>query len=434
MQRFASKGAAGGIVLLSCTIGALVWANSPWAASYEALWHTRVILGFGPYALQKDLHFWVNDFLMALFFFVVGLEIKRETLMGELASLRQASLPIMGALGGILVPASIYHFLNPEGPTAPGWGIPMATDIAFALGVLALLGSRVPLSLKVFLTALAIVDDLAAVLVIAVFYTAAISWPWLLLGALCLTASFAANRLGVRHTLPYGLIGCLLWLAIFLSGVHATIAGVALALTIPTRSVLRPRAFLEHARSVLRRFESASDREVPEDDSLIGDDLERQTAIEALEDGCEKAQSPLYRLEHALHPWVAFAIMPIFALANAGVPLSGDLRSSLTHPVTLGVILGLAVGKPLGIFTFTWLATRLQISSLPEGIRWSQIHGAAWLAGIGFTMSMFIANLALPDASLLTSAKLGILLASLGAGLIGYLLLRMAKLSPRYPA
>jgi NhaA family Na+:H+ antiporter len=430
-QEFAGREASGGILLLACTLVALVWANSPWAHLYTALWHTPFTVGLGSFNLSNELHFWVNDALMAVFFFVVGLEIKRELLAGELASPRQAALPILAALGGVVVPALLYSFLNSNGPGARGWGIPMATDIAFAIGVMALLGDRVPLGLKVFLTALAIVDDIAAVLVIAVFYTAHLVWGALGIAAFCLLLALAANRLGVRHPLPYALIGVVLWMSVLQSGIHATIAGVLLAFTIPSRTVINQREFLDYGRAVLNHFESASATE-PFD---ILSDIEQQTAIEALEDACEKVKPPLHRLESALHPWVTFLIMPLFALANAGVSLSGDLGQIMIQPITLGVALGLMLGKPIGVTLTSWLGVRIGLASLPEKVSWKHIHGAGWLAGIGFTMSLFMTGLAFTDDVRLTAAKLGILVASLCAGIVGsVILVRIRQLtSPTFP-
>ena len=417
-QTFAARESSGGILLLLATLVALLWANSPWAHSYFALWHTTVTLGFGAHAIAHDLHFWVNDALMALFFFVVGLEIKREFLVGELASPRQAALPIVAALGGILVPAAIYSLLNARGPGARGWGIPMATDIAFVIGVMALLGSRVPASLKVFLTALAIVDDIAAVLVIALFYTGQIFVGALGIAALCLIALAAANRLGVRHPMPYALLGLLLWISVLQSGVHATIAGVLLALTIPSRTELNPDEFLHHGRTVLDYFERTAQRE-----KTVMNDEEQQAAIEALESSCEQVQPPLHRLEHALHPPVTFFVMPVFALANAGLVFDERTLLSVAQPIPLGVVLGLLLGKPVGITLASWLAVRLRLGVLPEGSKWLQVHGAGWLGGIGFTMSIFVAGLAFKEEALLNMAKLGIFTASLLAGIVGSVLL-----------
>ena len=418
-QDFAARETSGGILLLACTIVALIWANSPWVKSYAALWHTHLTLGLGGFSLSHDLHFWVNDGLMAIFFFVVGLEIKRELLVGELASPRQAALPILAAIGGVVVPAVLYSALNARGPGAPGWGVPMATDIAFAIGVMALLGERVPLGLKVFLTALAIVDDIAAMLVIALFYTAEFAWGALALAGVCLVILFAVNRLGVRHPLPYALVGGVLWMAVLQSGVHSTIAGVLLAFMIPSRTELNQGDFLRDSRAVLNHFERAA----TESEQSVLRDAEQQMAIETLEDGCEKVQPPLHRMEHGLHPWVTFLIMPLFALANAGVPLFGDVWKAVGSPITLGVVVGLVLGKPIGITLASWLAVRLGWASLPESVSWKHIHGAGWLAGIGFTMSLFMAGLSFTDDAQLTAAKLGILTASLCAGMIGSVML-----------
>ena len=423
-QEFIHNQAAGGIVLLLCTVAALVWANSGWSETYTALWHTPVGLTFGNFTFLHDLHFLVNDGLMAVFFFVVGLEIKRELLAGELASPRKAALPILAALGGVLVPAAIYIAFNSGGPGRSGWGIPMATDIAFAIGVLALLGTRVPLGLKVFLTALAIVDDLAAVIVISVFYTSELNVQALLAAAVCVGFLLAANQLGARSPLPYAVIGVVLWFAVLQSGVHATIAGVVLAFTIPSRVAIDGDAFLAQGREALHMFEvaSASHKSVLNDEN-------QQVALEVLEDASERIQSPLLRMEQSLHPWVTFAIMPVFALANAGIALPSDVGGSLGHPITLGVIAGLLFGKPLGITLASWLAVRTGVARLPAGVTWGHIHGAGWLGGIGFTMSIFVAGLAFADAASLTLAKIGVLGASLMAGIVGsLLLLRTRKL------
>jgi Na+:H+ antiporter, NhaA family len=418
-QEFAQRETSGGILLLASAVAALVWANSPWAHYYTTLWHTPFTVELGRFNLSHQLHFWVNDALMAVFFFVVGLEIKREMLAGELASPRQAALPILAALGGVVVPAVLYTLLNASGPGARGWGIPMATDIAFAIGVMALLGDRVPLGLKVFLTALAIVDDIAAVLVIAVFYTANLAWGALGVAALCLLLATLINRLGVRHPLPYALIGALLWITVLNSGIHATIAGVLLAFTIPCHTAINQREFLVHGRAVLDHFEKAAETE-PYD---ILSDIEQQTAVEALEDACEKVQPPLHRLEQALHPWVTFVIMPLFALANAGVALTGDVGKIVVQPITLGVVFGLVLGKPIGVTLAAWLAVRFRLATLPANVSWKHIHGAGWLAGIGFTMSLFMTGLAFANDAQLTAAKLGILLASLCAGIVGSIIL-----------
>jgi NhaA family Na+:H+ antiporter len=416
-QAFLRLETASGLLLLSAAVVALAWANSPWAASYFAVWETHLLAGAGDLVIDQSLHHWINDGLMAVFFFVVGLEIKRELLMGELASPRRAALGVSAALGGMLVPAAIYATLNVGGVGAAGWGIPMATDIAFALGVLALLGNRIPLSLKVFLTAIAIVDDLGAVLVIAVFYTAELSWTALGLAAVVLAALVLVNRLGIRSPTPYALLGLVLWVALLESGVHATLAGVLLALTIPARRRIDATEFLRQAEVYLAEFaEDVQDgRREPTED--------QRDALHSLQVAAEHLGSPLVRLEHALHPWVAFAIMPVFALANAGVSLPGDVAGVLGSPVALGIVLGLVLGKPIGILTFSWVAVRLGLATLPAGIGWRQVGGVSLVCGIGFTMSLFIASLAFGDAALLDAAKIGILTASFISGSAGALVL-----------
>jgi NhaA family Na+:H+ antiporter len=420
-QRFAHTESAGGVVLLACAALALAWANSPWAASYFHLWETHVGVRVAGRALDLSLHHWINDGLMAVFFFVVGLEIKREMLVGELSSVRQAALPIAGALGGMLVPALIYVAINAGGAGSAGWGIPMATDIAFALGVLALLGPRVPVVLKVFLTALAIADDIGAVLVIALFYTSDLAWSALLAGGVILGALIALNVLGVRRPGAYLALGVLLWLAFLQSGVHATVAGVVLAMTIPSRTRVHEEEFLAVARGAIEEFDAAC-----QPGETVLTNRAQQEAIEALEHVSEGVQSPLFTMERKLHGAVAFFIMPVFALANAGVSLGG-LLDALSLPVTLGVVLGLVIGKPLGITLFAWLAVGVGWATLPAQASWRTLHGVSWLGGIGFTMSLFIAGLAFSDASLLDSAKVGILGASLVAGIAGWAMLRRVK-------
>ena len=418
-QDFTDKQSSGGIVLIAATVIALAWANSPWAESYVALWHTKLTVGVGDFSLSKDLTHWINDGLMAVFFLVVGLEIKREVLVGELLLYATRRCRWPPPLGGAVVPALIYLAINAGTEGSAGWGIPMATDIAFALGVLALLGEGVPVGLKVFLTALAIVDDIVAVLVIALFYTSEIAWGALGVGAVFLVALIVANLLGVGRTLVYAVLGVGLWLCFLLSGVHATIAGVLLALTVPAVSFMDPGAFLERSRYVLDRFEKAGEK----DENVLAND-ERQAALHALNHAAYKLEPPLHELEHALNPWVVFAIMPIFALANAGVELGGGIVEALTSPVALGIVLGLVVGKQLGVTLFAWLAVKSGVAELPEGIGWRHVYGASWLAGIGFTMSLFITDLAFSEDSLVEEAKLGILGASLIAGVVGWTILR----------
>lgn len=416
-QKFTALESSAGIVLLVCTVAALVWANSPAAASYLQLWHTEVGIAAGSWSLTKSLHHWINDGLMAIFFFVVGLEIKREILVGELASPRRALLPLAAAVGGMIVPAVIYAALNHGSEGAPGWGIPMATDIAFSLGVLALLGSRVPIGLKVFLTAFAIVDDLGAVLVIALFYTSELSATafWIAAGIVALLV--AANWRGVRNPYLYAGLGFLLWLAFLESGVHATIAGVVLAMTIPARPKIdRPR-FLTESRELIGAFENAT----PGHQTLDGS---QQAAVQALEERCEEVQSPMQRLEHGLHPWVSYLIMPVFALSNAGVSLVGNTGGVAFHTVTLGIVLGLFLGKQIGITLFAWIAVRFRLAAYPTGVTLRHIYGAGLLGGIGFTMSLFIASLAFASEPLLEYAKAGILVGSFVSGVFGWLVIR----------
>ncbi|HEX2209676.1 MAG TPA: Na+/H+ antiporter NhaA [Longimicrobium sp.] len=418
--RFTRTESAGGIVLIAATLVAIAWANSPWAESYHHLWETVVTIGAGPYALSYPLHYWINDGLMAVFFFLVGLEIKREFLVGELASVRRAALPIAAALGGMVVPAVLYAILNAGGPGERGWGIPMATDIAFALGVLALLGPRIPLSLKVFLAALAIVDDLGAVLVIAVFYTDQISWVALGVGFAMLAALVVANRLDARAPIVYVVLGVILWVAFLKSGVHATVAGVLLAMTIPARTRIDTEEFLDRGRRILDYFDAAG-----KEGTDVLTNRGQQAAIQEMENSCEAVQAPLQRIEHELHGPVAFGIIPLFALANAGVHVGGNLGEAFANPVALGIILGLVVGKPLGITLFAWLAVRMKLAALPAETTWQAIRGVSLLGGIGFTMSLFIAGLAFPGSPELNEdAKIGIFAASLVAGVVGFLLLR----------
>ena len=416
-QQFAHEESAGGIVLLACTVVALVWANSAWAGSYEHLWEQPLAVA----GLTLSLHHWINDGLMAVFFFVVGLEIKREFLVGELASARQAAFPMAGAVGGMVFPALIYVSLNAGGTGAAGWGIPMATDIAFALGVLALLGSRVPLALKVFLAALAIVDDIGAVLVIALFYTADLSWTALGWAGGVLALLAFGNRAGVRHPVPYAVFGIALWVAVLQSGIHATVAGVLLAMTIPARTRIDAGEFGRRARGALADLEQGS---LPGGTLLTN--AAQQAALRDIERLCEAAQAPLLKLETKLHGIVAFGIMPLFALANAGVRIDGPIGELAADPISLGVMLGLVLGKPIGITLLAWLAVRLGLAARPEGVSWAAVHAVSWLAGIGFTMSLFIAGLAFTSEAPLLAAKVGILGGSLLAGLVGALLLRRA--------
>ena len=419
LRNFLHTEASGGILLFVAAIAALVWANSPWSASYGALWHTPITIEVGEFRLAEDLHFWINDGLMAIFFFVVGLEIKRELLIGELTSIRRALLPVAGAIGGAVLPAAIFVAFTRGGEGSAGWGVPMATDIAFALGVLALLGSRVPIGLKIFVTALAIADDLMAIVVIAIFYSGDLSLLAFGAAAAVLGLLIAGNRLHVRNYLFYGVLGIALWMAVLASGIHATIAGVALALTVPARTRIDGHSFLVRARELIDAFEAA---DYPED---VRRSEARLSALSDLEHATEAIQTPLQRLEHGLHPWVAYFIVPLFALSNAGVALGTGVTAALGSPVAYGIVAGLLVGKQAGILGTAWIVVRMGWADLPAGVTWRHIWGAGCVAGIGFTMSLFIAELAFAgSAALLDVAKVAILAASVLAASIAWVVLR----------
>ncbi|MBL8001831.1 MAG: Na+/H+ antiporter NhaA [Flavobacteriales bacterium] len=411
---------AGGILLFAASIAALLWANSPWHAAYHHLWELPFSVDVAGHRLERTLHHWINDGLMAMFFFVVGLELKREMVGGELSDPRKALLPVAAGFGGMVAPALIYLLFNPPGTElARGWGVPMATDIAFALGILALLGDKVPAALKVFLATVAIADDLGSVLVIAFFYTEQIGWAYLAIGGGALALLIAANLLGVRSPVFFGVIGIgLLWTAFLLSGVHATIAGVLAALTIPARTRLSEPEFLARLRRLTDRFEGQAPNGLP---TLTA---EQMGTITAIKQAAAHAETPLQRLEQALHPLVAFVVLPLFALANAGVELPSDLPGAMEGTVFLGVLLGLLIGKPLGILATCWVLVRVRLARMSGGIRWGHLVGMSVLAGVGFTMSLFINELAFRDPDMVQQAKLAILMASLIAGAIGYLWLR----------
>ena len=416
-EQFIHHQTTSGILLMVCAVLALLLANSPFAEAYLHFIHTPIAIRFGDWALDKSLQHWINDALMAMFFFVVGLEIKREVLVGELARPRQAALPIIAALGGMLVPALLYYLLNPDGIAARGWGVPMATDIAFAVGALVLLGARIPRTLIMFLVALAIVDDLGAVLVIALFYTEQLAPGFLVIAALLCVMLIALNLGGVRAPLPYLLLGVLLWFAMLQSGIHATLAGVLLALTIPARPKFDPARFATHVRTLIERFDTAhrSDPNILTNETLHN--IAQRLGNDAL-----LVETPLQRLERVWHLPVALLVIPLFALANAGIPIDfTTLPSTLSHPVTLGVVAALVCGKFIGITGASWLALRLGIGQLPAGTTLSQLAGVGLLGGIGFTMSIFIAELGFAaQPVLLLMAKTGILCASLCAGALGY--------------
>jgi len=423
-EEFIHRQTTSGFLLMCMAVVALVLANGPLASTYEHVLHTLIGLNIGSWTLEMTLHHWINDGLMALFFFVVGLELKREFVVGELAKPRNAVLPIAAAIGGMVVPALIYFAINPRGPAADGWGIPMATDIAFAIGVVALLASRVPKALITFLVALAIVDDLGAVMVIAVFYTDTIALGPLLASAGLFALLLAFNLGGIRNSVPYFIVAVLMWYALQQSGVHATLAGILGALTVPAVPKYDPARFSEHVRELMNRFDSTHQ---PGTSIMTNDEL--RAVVQALENGVHSVEAPLQRLEHIWHMPVAYLVIPIFALANAGIPLTfGSLGETLSNPVMLGVTLGLLLGKFIGITGASWLVLKLGVAELPKDTRFTQIAGVSLLAGIGFTMSIFVAQLGFGEREdLLLMAKTGILAASLLAGVAGFIWLYLVS-------
>jgi len=416
-QRFLHSQVTGSLILIVATIIALIWANSQWGDFYYELSHTSLGVHFGDWEFQLSLSHWIKDGLMAIFFFVVGLEIKREIVVGELSSVDKAMLPVCAALGGAIVPATIYALVNSSGEAAAGWGIPMATDIAFALGVLSMFGSRVPLGLKIFLTALAIADDLLAVAVIAVFYTPELDFGILLFAVIPLGLMLFLGRIGVRATWIYSVLAFLVWLGVLGSGVHATIAGVLVAMVIPVRPAIDPVQFTEKTSHLLASI-TGQDNSL---DALIHD-TERREKLEQLSLAVEDATPPAIALEHSLHPLQSFVILPLFALFSAGVAFSPENLAGFPSGVELGVILGLVVGKPLGVLLASWLVIKFAKVDLVE-ITLPQLVGAGCLAGIGFTMSIFISELAFTTDAVIDQAKLGILIASVAAGVLGAIML-----------
>lgn len=410
----------GGFLLIFATIIALVWANSGFYNFYNYLWNEMELgISLGNFELNKSLHYWINDGLMAIFFFMIGLELKREILAGELSSFKKASLPIGAAIGGMLVPAAIYVVFNYNNPQyMNGWGIPMATDIAFALGIMSLLGKKVPTSLKVFLTALAIADDLGAILVIAIFYTETIHLAELINAGVFIIVLVIANRLGVRRTAFYAIVGFVgVWLSFLYSGVHATIAGVLIALTIPVRTKIPENKYIDNLCVLLDKFEKTK----PNNKSLL---TQKQAhLISDIEKLSDDAHTPLQKLEHALHPIAAYFILPIFALSNAGVRIQGNILDLILHPIAIGIMLGLIIGKSIGISIVSKLMVKFKWASLPEGVSWKHIYGASLFAGIGFTMSIFIAHLAFVNEEFVEIAKVGIFVASFIAAIVGVILL-----------
>ena len=422
-DRFFDREATSGVILIIAAVAAMIIANSPWGDAYHHLWEMPISISIGSFSLEKSLHHWINDGLMSIFFFLVGLEIKREVLVGELASPRQAIFPIAAALGGMIVPALFYISFNMGRPGEAGWAIPMATDIAFALGCLALLGKGVPQGILIFLTALAIVDDLGGILVIALFYTDQLSVTALVEAVVLLIVSIMLNRLGVRKTLPYVIVGIFLWLALLKSGIHATVAGILLAMTIPASTAIRHSEFIKKIEEQLNVLKGKEEGALSYPLKL--EEAEKQVVILSLEKACSDAEAPLEHIEHSLQPWVAYLIMPIFAFSNAGVRFDfGKLSAVLADPVFLGITFGLVAGKQIGVFSFAWLTVKSGLASLPQGVGWGHIYGVSILSGIGFTMSLFIGALAFEGNELLEMAKLGTLIASLLSGVLGYAVLK----------
>jgi Na+:H+ antiporter, NhaA family len=410
----------GGFLLLIVTVIAVIWANSGFYELYQRIWHdTKLGFSFGDFEMKYSLQHWINDGLMAVFFFMVGLEIKREVLAGELSTPKKASLPIAAAIGGMLFPALIYVLFNHNNPQhLTGWGTPMATDIAFALGILSLLGNKVNINVKIFLTALAIADDLGAILVIAFFYTESIHTSQIINAAVFLLIMMGANKLGVRRATFYAVIGFLgVWMSFMFSGIHATIAGVLIALTIPVRTRLNEKQYVDEICGLVDKFE----KEKPNDKSLLTQ--EQAHLVSKISELSDDANTPLQKLEHALHPITAYFILPLFALANAGVHIEGNILDMLFHPVALGIMAGLILGKVLGISLFSRLVVGLKLAELPVGVTWKHIYGAGLLAGIGFTMSIFISGLAFESIELQQIAKIGIFGASIISAIAGLLVM-----------
>lgn len=430
-NQFIKKQSSSSIIMILAMLMALLIANSTLQNAYHAFWETYTGFSFGDFMLKKHLSHWINDGLMALFFLVIGLEVKREILIGELSTPQKAMFPIVGALGGAVVPALIYVGFNLGGGSLDGWGIPMATDIAFAIGILALLGNRVPVNLKVFLTSLAVVDDMIAVLVIAIFYTAEIKVAYLIYTAVVLVVLFAANRSQIRSITVYLILGAFMWYFLLKSGVHATIAGVLLALFIPTEPKIGFKVFSRASRKAIDDFDNCVD----DPNTEIPTKCQKQR-MNRLIQVAFAAYNPLSRLEYNLHGFSAFVIMPIFAFANVGISMSAEMFQGVFSPESLGIIVGLFIGKPLGIAGSLFLAVRMKLVHMPDGLNMQLISGAAILGGIGLTMSIFIANMAFSGSATLENAKLAILTSSVVAGFCGFVYLKniLKKELPIYSA
>lgn len=419
-ESFFKKEASSSVLLLLASLIAVALANSSFAPAYHHLLHTNLTLALGELRITQSLVHWINDGLMTFFIFVVGLEIKREILVGELSSPKSALLPVVAALGGMLLPGAIFFVFNRGTATANGWGIPMATDIAFALGAIAVFGRKLPVGLRVFLSAFAIADDLGAVIIIAFFYTKEIVWSYLIICIFFVLGLIVANLLWIRWTLLYALLGLGIWIAVLGSGVHPTVAGFVVAMFIPARGKYDTDRFVKKVREILDEFqceEQSCGYSILLNQGHLG-------AVHALELACHDVETPLQRMEHALHPWIAFGLLPVFAFANAGLSLKGmNIATVLAQPLTIGIALGLLVGKPVGVTVFSFLAVKTNIAVLPAGVRWPHIIGAGILGGIGFTMSLFVSNLSFVSPDLLNFSKLGILLGSILAAVAGLLFL-----------
>ena len=415
-QQFFDKEASSSILLISATAIALIWVNSSIGETYHSFWHTHISFTFGHFHISKTLLHWVNDGLMSLFFFTVGLEIKREILVGELATPKKALLPVIAALGGMIVPALIYAGVNFGLPTIHGWGIPVATDIAFALGAVAVFGRKLPVGLRIFLAAFAIADDLGAVVIIAIFYTKEIVWSNLIISLFLIFGLAAANFFWIRQTLIYAILGLAVWFFVLGSGVHPTIAGVIVSFFVPARGRYDTDNFLQNVKKITEKFEC--------EEQSCGYSIllnqEHLYAVQALELACHDVETPLQRLMHALHPWVAFLILPLFAMGNTGLIFRGIVFSeAVSNPVILGIIFGLVVGKPIGILLFSYLSVKTGIASLPQEVRWSHIFGGAMLGGIGFTMSLFLSELSFTDPHIIDYARIAILTGSILSAIFG---------------
>ena len=425
VQKYIHTESISALVLLAMTLLALAWANSPWREQYHNLLETHLTVDAAIFSIDLSIEKWVNDGLMAIFFFVVGLEIKRELLHGQLSTLRRAALPIVAAAGGMIVPAAIYLALNPSGENMRGWGIPMATDIAFALGVLALLGRRAPQELRVFLLGLAVVDDLGAIAVIAIAYTETINMTSLAIAGALVAIMLASHRLGFGYAVVTAALSLMLWAAVLKTGIHATVAGVVIGAIMPSRPIYGRNEFGQEASALISEYHTYSG---------AGDRDRSEAIIGELEELSQGTEAPLERLERLMHPWTSYVILPIFALVNAGIDFSGaEGEIRLGNSVLTGVIAGLLVGKVVGITAFPWIASKLGIVELPPSVSWSDVIGVGFVAGIGFTVAIFIAGLAFDTDDLVATAKLAILLASLAAGLAGYLMLRFCRRGAETP-